>query len=94
MKTIFFDVETGALPESEIAAIMPPFDPAEVKTGNLKDPDKIAAKLAEAEANHRRDFFERAALDPPVAGLKSSATTTRRGRCGSSGPRAGARWDA
>jgi len=64
MKTIFFDVETGALPESEIAAMMPPFDPAEVKTGNLKDPDKIAAKLAEAEANHRRDFFERAALDP------------------------------
>lgn len=44
--------------------MMPPFDPAEVKVGNLKDPDKIAAKLAEAEANHRRDFFERAALDP------------------------------
>src|SRR6516225_3683073 len=64
MSTIFFDVETGALPESEIAAMMPPFDPAEVKTGNLKDPDKIAAKLAEAQANHRRDFFERAALDP------------------------------
>ena len=64
MSTIFFDIETGALPESEIAAMMPPFDPAEVKTGNLKDPDKIAAKLAEAEANHRRDFIERAALDP------------------------------
>ena len=64
MQTIFFDIETGALPESEIAAMMPPFDPAEVKTGNLKDPDKIAAKLAEAEANHRRDFIERAALDP------------------------------
>ena len=44
--------------------MMPPFDPAEVKVGNLKDPEKIAAKLAEAEANHRRDFFERAALDP------------------------------
>jgi hypothetical protein len=64
MQTIFFDIETGALPESEIAAMMPPFDPAEVKVGNLKDPDKIAAKQAEAEANHRRDFFERAALDP------------------------------
>lgn len=64
MKTIFFDVETGALPESEIAAMMPPFDPAEVRTGNLKDPDKIAAKLAEAEASHRREFIERAALDP------------------------------
>lgn len=64
MRTIFFDIETGPLPESELAALVPPFDPAEVKTGNLKDPDKIAAKLAEAELNHRRDFVERAALDP------------------------------
>lgn len=62
--TIIFDVETSPLPESELAALVPPFDPAEVRTGNLKDPDKIAAKLAEAEANHRRDFFDRAALDP------------------------------
>ncbi len=64
MNTILFDIETGPLPESELAAMLPPFDPAEVKTGNLKDPDKIAAKLAEAEANHRRDFLECAALDP------------------------------
>ena len=33
-----------------------------MKLGNLKDPEKIAAKLAEAEANHRSDFFEAAAL--------------------------------
>lgn len=64
MQTIFYDIETGALPETELAALLPPFDPAEVKTGNLKDPDKVAAKLAEAEANHRRDFLEKAALDP------------------------------
>ena len=64
MKTIIFDIETGPLPESELAAMLPPFDPAEVKLGNLKDPEKIAAKLAEAEVNHRRDFFQRAALDP------------------------------
>jgi 3'-5' exonuclease len=64
MNTIIFDVETAPLPEIELAALVPPFDPAEVRTGNLKDPDKIAAKLAEAEANHRRDFFDRAALDP------------------------------
>jgi bacterioferritin-associated ferredoxin len=64
MQRIFFDIETGALPESEIAAMIPPFDPAEVKTGNLKDPEKIAAKIAEAEANHKRDFIEKAALDP------------------------------
>ena len=64
MNTIVFDIETGPLPESELAAVMPPFDPAEVKTGNLKDPEKVAAKIAEAEANHRRDFFDKAALDP------------------------------
>ena len=64
MKTIFFDIETGPLPENELAALMPPFDPAEVKTGNIKDPEKIAAKIAEAEVNHKRDFIEKAALDP------------------------------
>ena len=64
MQTIVFDVETGPLAESELSALLPPFDPAEVKTGNLKDPTKIAEKIAEAEANHRRDFFEKAALDP------------------------------
>ena len=64
MQTIFFDIETGPLPEDELAALVPSFDPAEVKTGNLKDPDKIAAKLAEAEANHLRDYVEKAALDP------------------------------
>jgi hypothetical protein len=64
MQTYIFDVETGPLAESELSALLPPFDPAEVKTGNLKDPAKIAEKIAEAEANHRRDFFDKAALDP------------------------------
>ena len=64
MQTIVFDLETGPLAESELSALLPPFDPAEVKTGNLKDPAKIAEKIAEAEANHRRDFFDKAALDP------------------------------
>ena len=64
MKTVFFDIETGPLTEAELAVMVPAFDPAEVKMGNLKDPDKIAAKLAEAEAGHRREFVERAALDP------------------------------
>ena len=64
LQTIVFDVETGPLAESELSALLPPFDPAEVRTGNLKDPAKIAEKIAEAEANHRREFFDRAALDP------------------------------
>lgn len=62
-QTIVFDIETGPLSDAELAAALPPFDPNEVKLGNLKDPEKIAAKLAEAEANHRRDFVEKAALD-------------------------------
>ena len=67
MDAYVFDVETGPLAAIELATMMPAFDPAEVKTGNLKDPAKIAEKLAEAEANHRRDFIERAALDPITA---------------------------
>jgi predicted PolB exonuclease-like 3'-5' exonuclease len=61
---IYFDIETGPLPEDQLVALMPPFDPGEVKTGNIKDPDKIAAKIAEAKANHKRQFLEDAALDP------------------------------
>lgn len=64
MSTILFDIETGPLPEAELAALLPPFDPAEVKTGNLKDPAKIAEKLREAGESHCREFFEKAALDP------------------------------
>jgi len=64
MTTIIFDIETGPLPEAELERMLPAFDPAEVKTGNLKDPTRIAEKIAEAEVNHRRDFFDKAALDP------------------------------
>jgi hypothetical protein len=64
MRSIVFDIETGALPEAELEKSLPPFDPSEVKTGNMTDPRKIAAKIADAEAKHRRDYFERAALDP------------------------------
>ena len=64
MNTHIIDIETGPLPQSEIIGMMPAFDPAEVKCGNLKDPDKIAAKIADAEASHRAQFLDRAALDP------------------------------
>jgi hypothetical protein len=64
LTTLTVDIETGPLPEPELLAMLPPFDPKEVKCGNLKDPAKIAEKIAEAEANHLRDFTERAALDP------------------------------
>lgn len=64
MKIWILDIETGPLAETELAALLPAFDPAEVKVGNLKDPAKIAEKIAEAEATQRREFFENAALDP------------------------------
>ncbi|HZR19018.1 MAG TPA: ribonuclease H-like domain-containing protein [Verrucomicrobiae bacterium] len=62
--THIIDIETAPLPESELTELLPKFDPSEVKVGNLKDPEKINAKIAEAEAATRKDFFENAALDP------------------------------
>lgn len=62
MKT-YFDIETGPLPESELLAVMPEFNPSDVKLGNLKDAEKIQAKIAEARDSHRADFTSKAALD-------------------------------
>ncbi len=59
-----FDIETGPLPEDQLRDLLPPFDEAEVKLGNLKDPEKIQAKLAEAKANHESDWISKAALSP------------------------------
>jgi len=66
---IIFDIETGALPEDQLRAKFdaeyhapsPPgvFDPSTVKYGQMKDPDKRAAKLADERAKHEaavRDF--------------------------------------
>jgi hypothetical protein len=60
---ITIDIETAPLPDDQLLAMLPPFDPAEVKTGNIKDEAKIAEKIALAEANHRANFIDRAALD-------------------------------
>lgn len=62
---LVFDLETGPLPEEQLLAVYTPldeskieglvtgdFDPASVKCGNLKDKDKIAAKIDEARAAH------------------------------------------
>ena len=58
-----FDIETGADP-LRARALMPSFDEAEVKLGNLKDPEKIAAKIEEERASHESDWLEKAALRP------------------------------
>ena len=58
---IYFDIETGPLPLSEL--VIPPFDPSQVKLGNIKNPDIIAEKIQRAEENHVSDYIRNAALD-------------------------------
>jgi len=57
-----YDIETGGLPEDQIRSIVKPFDPKDVKHGNIKDPDKILAKIDEARNNYYTDILDRAAL--------------------------------
>jgi len=50
------------MPEADIRAKLPPFDPAKVKLGVLKDEAKIAAKIEEARANYGNDEVANGAL--------------------------------
>lgn len=53
-KTIYFDIETAPLPDTELLSFMPEFEPAK----NLKDPDKIKADLEQKKS----DWLDKAAL--------------------------------
>ena len=59
--TIIFDIETGPLPVDQLR--IPPFDPSQLKFGNIKNPDLIAEKIQKAEENHTADYIRNAALD-------------------------------
>jgi hypothetical protein len=59
---LIIDCETLSQPEAEIRAKLSPFDPNKVKLGVLKDPDKIRAKIAEAEAEHGNEEVRFGAL--------------------------------
>lgn len=59
--TIIFDIETGPMPVDQLR--IPPFNPAEVKLGNIKNPDLIAEKIQKAEESHTADYIRHAALD-------------------------------
>ena len=59
--TIYFDIETGPMPLSEL--IIPPFVASDVKLGNIKNPDLIAEKIQRAEETHVSDYIRGAALD-------------------------------
>ncbi len=63
-----FDIETRPMPDlvDKFTKPFPAFDRDAVKCGNLKDPVKIAEKLAQAEADHKTDelrYWEKAHMD-------------------------------
>ena len=64
MNMVAFDIETGPRPDDELANLKPVFDPASVKLGNTKDPDKINARIDEARERHDSDWTTKAALSP------------------------------
>lgn len=59
---LIIDIETLSQPEAEIRAKLPPFDPAKVKLGVLKDEAKIEAKIEEARRTHGNDDVADGAL--------------------------------
>ena len=80
MHATYFDIETGPLPDAELFATIPPFDPSDVKTGNIKKADKIADKIKECEASYFNDIREQAALSPTTGkvlavGLETNKST-------------------
>jgi hypothetical protein len=95
---IHFDIETGPRPWPEIEQFFEPpeppgeFDPKSIKLGNLKDPAKIAEKMAAAKSAHaaevaghgaaveqaRREFVSGAALSP-ITGRVLAIGTARDG---------------
>lgn len=78
MHATYFDIETGPLPDAELFATIPPFDPSEVKTGNIKDPEKIAAKIKECEVNYWNDIRDQAALSPVTGKVLAVGVETQK----------------
>ncbi len=73
---LYFDIETGSINDLVHADVdpYPPFNPDNVKLGNLKDPEKIDTKMLKAAEDHKRSekayidkAFEKSALDPLVS---------------------------
>lgn len=94
MKYIIFDIETQGLRDEALALAepfkdyepLPPFDPKTVKTGNLKDANKIAAKIrAEEEAYPQKikdheAAYEKAKLDYQAKIVSKAALNALCGR--------------
>lgn len=61
MKTQVLDIETA--PDTfKALSLLPPFNPDDVKLGNLKDEAKIAAKIEEAKSTYESDWIADSAL--------------------------------
>lgn len=58
------DIETISIPEDEIRASLPDFNPDRVKLGVAKKPETIEKIIEEARASYGNDIIEKAALDP------------------------------
>lgn len=66
------DIETipdDSLPKDAV----PQFEPASVKVGNLKDPDKIEIKIAEAKAEFESGLTKRMSLESDYCRIVSAA---------------------
>lgn len=64
MNYCILDIETLALPEADIRASIPPFDPDKVPLGNASKPDTISAIIEKARLCHGDDIVAKAALYP------------------------------
>ena len=77
--TLAFDIETWPADDAILAKFADPtpapsaFDPAAVKTGNLKDPDKIAAKIEEARIAHEQEQADLANPERQLAKVREKA---------------------
>lgn len=64
METNIFDIETAPYSDDDILKFAKPFNSKDVKLGNLKDPEKIEAKLESAEKGYKQSLLDKAALNP------------------------------
>ena len=69
MEHHIFDIETKPYSEEDILKNSKPFSKDDVKLGNLKDPEKIEAKLDAAEDIYKRNLLDKAALDPHTSSI-------------------------
>ena len=62
-KSTMFDIETEPKATELIESLAPVFKPEKVKVGNLKDQDKIDAKIEDARENHINSIVDKAGLN-------------------------------